>query len=36
MLDILIKNGKYPDYDNNQFIESNIGTKDGKITYIGS
>lgn len=36
MLDILISGGKYPDYEKNQMIESNIGIKDGKITYIGS
>ncbi len=35
MLDILISGGKYPDYEKNQMIESNIGIKDGIITFIG-
>ena len=35
MLDLLIKNGKYPDYEENQIKEGNIGVKDGKIAYIG-
>ena len=34
MLDILISGGKYPDYEKNQMIESNIGIKDGIITFI--
>lgn len=35
MLDILIKNGKYPDYKENRLVSGNIGISDGKIVYIG-
>ena len=35
MLDILIKNGCYPDYSENAFRKANIGLEGGKITYIG-
>lgn len=35
MLDILIKNGCYPDYSENAFKKANIGLEGGKITYIG-
>ncbi len=35
MLDLLVINGTYPDFDKDQLIEANIGVKDGKITYIG-
>lgn len=36
MLDILIKSGKYPDFDRKKLIEANIGIEKGKITYIGN
>lgn len=36
MLDLLIKNGKYPDFNVGQMKRGNIGIFDGKITYIGS
>ena len=36
MLDILVTNGRYPDYEKNQFIGGNIGVREGKITYIGT
>ena len=36
MLDLLIKNGKYPDFKEEQMKRGNIGIFDGKITYIGS
>ena len=35
MLDILIKNGSYPDFNENELKKANIGIEDGKITYIG-
>ena len=35
MLDILIKNGVYPDYTGNVLKKGNLGLKDGKIEYIG-
>lgn len=35
MLDILIKGGKYPDYEKGQLIEANVGLLAGKISYIG-
>ncbi|MBR6472513.1 MAG: amidohydrolase family protein [Firmicutes bacterium] len=35
MLDILIKNGVYPDYSENVLKKGNLGLKDGKIEYIG-
>ena len=36
MLDLLIKNGQYPDFATGEMRKSNIGVADGKITYIGS
>lgn len=36
MLDLLIKNGKYPDFKEGQMKQGNIGIFDGRITYIGS
>ena len=36
MLDLLIKNGQYPDFVTGEMRKSNIGVADGKITYIGS
>lgn len=36
MLDILIINACYPDFEINGMKESNIGIKDGKISYIGN
>ena len=36
MLDLLIKNGSYPDYEENEMKTGNIGICGGKIVYIGS
>ena len=36
MLDILIKNGKYPDYTKKALVKGNIGIENGKIAYIGA
>lgn len=35
MLDILIINGKYPDFEKDGLKEANIGILNGEITYIG-
>lgn len=35
MLQLLIKNGTYPDYEKKQMVKANIGIEDGKIAYIG-
>ncbi len=35
MLDILIKNGKYADFDSKEFTEGDVGIKDGKIISLG-
>ncbi|MFV0516018.1 MAG: amidohydrolase family protein [Aminipila sp.] len=35
MLDILIKDGKYPDFENGNFVKGDIAIKDGKIVKIG-
>ncbi len=35
MLDILIKNGKYPDYSENVLKKANIGLEGGRIEYNG-
>lgn len=35
-LDYLIINGSYPDFEKNQLVKSNIGVRNGKITYLGS
>lgn len=35
MLDLLIKNGKYPDFEKNELVRGNIGVSGGKIIYIG-
>lgn len=35
MLDTLIINGCYPDFERDRMIEANIGIKNGKISYIG-
>lgn len=35
MLDILIKSGQYPDYENGKMVNGDIGIKDGKILKIG-
>ena len=35
MLDILIKNGVYPDYSEKALKKANIGLEGGKIAYIG-
>lgn len=36
MYDILIKNGRYPDYTAMEFIQGDIAVKDGKIVEIGA
>lgn len=36
MLDKLIINGRYPDFDAGELKKANIGWKDGRIEYIGS
>lgn len=36
MLDTLIINGEYPDYNNNLIKKANIGINKGKISYIGN
>ena len=35
MLDILIKNGKYPDYSEGVLVPGNVGILNGKICYLG-
>ncbi len=35
MLDILIANGKYPDFNSGSLFQGNVGLKDGKICYLG-
>ncbi|MBF0980418.1 MAG: amidohydrolase family protein [Clostridiales bacterium] len=35
MLEYLITNCRYPDFDNGKFCNGNIGIKEGKIDYIG-
>lgn len=35
MLDLLIKDGQYPDFGEGQMKLGNVGITDGKITYIG-
>ncbi len=35
MLDLLIKNGTYPNFADNRMEQKDIGIKDGKIAYIG-
>ena len=34
-MEILIKGGKYPDFEAGDFKTANIGIQDGKIAYIG-
>lgn len=36
MLDLLIKNGRYPDFEKNEMILGNIGVSGGKIICIGN
>lgn len=36
MLDIIILNGKYPEFSGGEFLQKNIGIKDGKIAYVGN
>ena len=36
MLQVLITNGMYPDYEKNEMVKANIGMQDGKIAYIGA
>ena len=36
MLQVLIINGMYPDYEKNEMVKANIGMQDGKIAYIGA
>ncbi len=35
MLDLLLINGRYPDFDAGEIQSANIGVADGKIAYIG-
>lgn len=35
MLDILIVNGTYPDFEKNEMVSANVGIAGGKIRYIG-
>ena len=35
MLDILIKNGEFPDFDSNELIKGDVGIKGGKIVQLG-
>lgn len=35
MLDLLLKNGVYPDFDASEMKQGNVGIKGGKIAYIG-
>lgn len=35
MLDILINNGQYPDFERAEWITQNVGIKDGKIVFLG-
>ena len=35
MLDKIIINGEYPNFDAGKMQKANIGIKDGKIAYIG-
>ena len=34
MYDLLIKNGKYPDFEKGEFVSADIAVKDGKIAAI--
>lgn len=34
MLDLIIINGQYPDFNQGTFIEGNVEIKDGKISYL--
>ena len=36
MLDKIIVNGLYPDFNEKKMKNANIGIKDGKIAFIGS
>ena len=36
MLDLLIKDGQYPDFGEGQMKQGNVGITDGQITYIGT
>lgn len=35
MLDVLLKNGRYPDFCKNEMVQTNIGIENGKVKYIG-
>ncbi len=35
MFDLLLKNGRYPDFESGEIKKGNIAVKDGKIAYIG-
>ena len=35
MLDLLLKNGQYPDFATGEMKKGNVGIQDGKIAYIG-
>ncbi|MGC2872892.1 amidohydrolase family protein [Ihubacter sp. mB4P-1] len=36
MMDLLLINGQYPDFQSGEMKYANVGVQDGKITYIGS
>jgi len=36
MLNLLLKNGQYPDFESGEMKAGNIGIQDGKIAYIGN
>ncbi len=36
MLDLLIKEGQYPDFGEDQMKQGNVGVTDGKLSYIGT
>ena len=35
MMDLLLVNGQYPDYEKGEMVRGNIGIEGGKIVYIG-
>lgn len=35
MLDFILINGQYPDFESGEMKKANVGVSDGKISYIG-
>lgn len=35
MMDLLLVNGRYPDFAGGEIVSGNVGIKDGKIAYVG-